>query len=275
LECLKSIFEEYEKELKSGEFEIILVDNASTDGTTEAVLHLKIPNTKVIKNKDNFGFSKGNNLGVKAALGKSILFLNSDTEVKDKGFVKMVEFLDNNKHIAIVGGRMENENGSVQPSAGKFYSLFNLFLMLIGGERLGLLRKSPVRISKVDWISGACMMVKGDVFKKIGGFDEKLFMYMEDVELCFRAKKRGFLTYYYPFLSLIHKERGSSNKTFAIIHIYEGVLHFYSKYKPKWQYDLARLLLLIKAIVVKNIGRIVRNDYYINTYGQALELLKK
>jgi GT2 family glycosyltransferase len=127
----------------------------------------------------------------------------------------------------------------------------------------------------VDWVSGACMMMKAAVFKKIGGFEEKLFMYMEDVELCFRAKQKGYLTYYYPFISLVHKETGSSSKTFAIIHIYEGILLFYRKYKPKWQYNLAKFLLTAKALIVKNVGRIIGNKYYINTYGQALELLKK
>jgi len=273
--CLKSIFEQYEKELKSGEFEIILVDNASEDETSKAVSNLKISNIKVIENKKNLGFSKGNNIGIKKATGEFVLFLNSDTEVKDKGILKMVEFLESNKHIGILGGKLENANGSAQPSAGKFYSIFNLFLLLIGLERLGFLRSSPSRISKVDWVSGACLMVKRETFEKIGRFEEKLFMYMEDQELCFRANKAGYKTYYYPFLTLLHKERGSSNKTFAIIHIYEGILHFYSEYKPKWQYRLARSLLFLKAFFIKNIGRIIGNKYYTSTYGQALELFKK
>lgn len=273
--CLKSIFEQYEKELKSGEFEIILVDNASEDETSKAVSNLKISNIKVIENKKNLGFSKGNNIGVKNATGEFVLFLNSDTEVKDKGILKMLEFLESNKHIGILGGKLENANGSAQPSACKFYSIFNLFLLLIGLERLGFLRSSPSRISKVDWVSGACMMVKHETFEKIGRFEEKLFMYMEDQELCFRANKAGYKTYYYPFLTLLHKERGSSNRTFAIIHIYEGILHFYSQYKPKWQYRLARSLLFLKAFFIKNIGRIIGNKYYTSTYGQALELFKK
>ena len=274
-ECLKSILEQYEKELKSKEFEIILVDNASSDKTIEAVSNLKIPNLKVIQNKENLGFSKGNNKGVKNAVGDFVLFLNSDTQVKDKGILKMADFLDNNKHVGILGGKLENANGTVQASAGKFYSIFNLLLLLIGGERIGLLKSSPSRISKVDWVSGACLMVRRETFEKIGGFEEKLFMYMEDQELCFRAKKAGYSTYYYPFVSLLHKEQGSSNRTFAIIHIYEGILHFYSQYKPKWQYRLARSLLFLKAFFIKNIGRIINNKYYISTYGQALELFKK
>ncbi len=271
-ECLKSIFEQYEKELKIGEFEVILVDNASKDGTVDAISDIRYSDIKIIKNKENLGFSKGNNVGVGNAAGKFVLFLNSDTEIKDKGLLKMVEFLDNNKHIAIVGGRMENEDGSVQPSAGKFYSILNLFILLFGGGRMGLLRSSPSRISKADWVSGACMMVKKDIFKKIGGFDEKLFMYMEDVEVCFRARKAGYLTYYYPFISLLHKERRSSNKTFAIVHIYEGILYFFKKYKPKWQYDLAKSMLKTKALALVVLGKIVNNKYLQDTYSQALKI---
>ena len=276
-ECLRSISELYEKELKSGEFEIILVDNASIDKTADAVLNLKpkIPNLKVIQNKENVGFSKGNNIGVKNAVGEFVLFLNSDTQVKDKGLLKMAEFLDNNKHIGILGGKLENADGSTQASVGKFYSILNLFILLFGGGRAGLLRSSPARISKVDWVSGACLMVKRETFEKIGRFEEKLFMYMEDQELCFRAKKAGYKTYYYPFISLLHKERGSSNRTFAIIHIYEGILHFYSEYKPKWQYKLAKSLLFTKAVLIKTLGKVLGNQYYISTYGQALELFKK
>jgi len=280
LSCIKSIFQEYEKELKNSLFEIILVDNASKDDSVRAIINYQLSITnksslKIIQNKENSGFSKGCNIGAKNARGEFILFLNSDTEVKDKGILKMVEFLEQNKHIAILGGRLKNADGSLQVSAGKFYSIFNLFLMLVGAERLGFLRSSPERISKVDWVSGACLMVKRETFEKIGRFEEKLFMYMEDQELCFRAKKTGYLTYYYPFLSLLHKERGSSNRTFAIIHIYEGILYFYSKYKPKWQYNLAKSFLFLKAFFIKNIGRIIGNQYYINTYGQALELFKK
>lgn len=274
-ECLKSILEIYEKELKKEEFEIILVDNASTDGTVDAISDIRYPDIKIIENKENLGFSKGNNKGAKNAAGQFVLFLNSDTEVKDKGILNMAEFLENNKHAAILGGKLENADGSAQASVGKFYSILNLFILLFGGGRMGLLRSSPARISKVDWVSGACMMIRTDVFKKIGGFEEKLFMYMEDQELCFRAKKAGYLTYYYPFLSLLHKERGSSNRTFAIIHIYEGILHFYSKYMPKWQYKLAKSLLFAKAVLIKTLGRIIGNQYYISTYGQALELFKK
>ena len=277
LSCINSISSNYENELKKGEMEIIVADNASTDESVAAISNpkLQIPNFRLLENKDNLGFSKGNNRAVKKASGKFVLFLNSDTEIKDKGFLRMLEFMQNNDRVAILGGRLRNLDGSIQKSAGRFYSLFNLFLMLIGGERLGMLRQSPSKITRVDWVSGACMMVRKETFQKLGGFEERLFMYMEDMELCFRAKKEGFFTYFYPNIELIHKERGSSNRTFAIIHIYEGILYFYKKYMPPWQYKVARELLFLKALFIKNLGKIIGNKYYEQTYGQSLGLFKE
>ncbi len=277
LSCINSISSNYENELKKGEMEIIVADNASTDESVAAISNpkLQIPNFRLLENKDNLGFSKGNNRAVKKASGKFVLFLNSDTEIKDKGFLRMLEFMQNNDRVAILGGRLRNLDGSIQKSAGRFYSLFNLFLMLIGGERLGVLRQSPSKITRVDWVSGACMMVRKETFQKLGGFEEKLFMYMEDMELCFRAKKEGFFTYFYPNIELLHKERGSSNRTFAIIHIYEGILYFYKKYMPPWQYKVARELLFLKALFIKNLGKIIGNKYYEQTYGQSLGLFKE
>ncbi len=279
LNCLNSVVEQYEKKLEKNEFEIILVDNNSTDDSVlsikKYVLKKGLPNLKIIENKENLGFSKGNNLGAKQALGEYILFLNSDTEIKDMGLVRMLEFMESNSNVGIVGGRLKNPDNSIQKSAGKFYTLFNVILLLLGGERLGLLRESPSKVSRTDWVSGACMMARKEIFKNLGGFEEKLFMYMEDMELCFRAKKKGYLTYFYPNIELLHKERGSSNRTFAIIHIYGGILFFYKKYMPLWQYNLVKRLLFLKALFIRNLGKIIGNKYYINTYGQALELFEK
>ena len=183
----------------------------------------------------------------------------------------MINFLNENSQIAVLGARVLNADGSSQPSSGKFYNLFNLFLVLIGGERLGLVRLKPNKITRVDWVSGVCMMIRFDVFKKIKGFDENLFMYMDDIELCFRVKESGYETYFYPNLNIVHSERGSSDKTFAILNIYKGILYFYKKHKPLWEYYLVKLLLNIKAITAFVIGTIIGDNYLKKTYKQALK----
>ena len=272
LRCVESVAKQYKKELEEKKFEIIVVDNASSDGSQSAILNIKnkISNIKLIEGKDNLGFGKGCNLGAEASEGKYMLFLNSDTQVENDGFVQMVSFLEHNPKVSILGGKLENNDGSIQRSCGKFYNLFNLFVVLLGLERLGLLRSSPDKIQKVDWVSGACMMVRGNVFKKLAGFDEKLFMYMEDMEICYRAKKLGFSTYFYPDLNLRHKSWGSSSRTFAIINIYKGILHFYAKHRSSFEYMIAKTLLITKAEILILIGFLTFNKNLIERYRKAI-----
>jgi hypothetical protein len=272
IECINSLVEQYKQEFEKEQFEIILVDNASSDDSLEAIGKLKTIGLKIIESKENLGFSKGCNLGAKNAIGEYLLFLNSDTEIKDQGFVKMLDYVKKNENVGILGGALKNENGTSQSSAGKFYNLVNLFLMLIGFERLGFLRESPRAIKQVDWVSGAALMIKRKIFEKIGGFEKELFMYGEDMELCYRANKKGFSTYFYPEITLFHKERGSSNRTFAILNIYQAILFFYRQYKPNWQYQIARFLLYSKSLILKNVGVISKKKYLVETYGQTLEL---
>jgi GT2 family glycosyltransferase len=216
------------------------------------------------------GFAKGCNLGAKKSGGEFILFLNSDTEIKDQGLLKMVNFLSENTKIGILGGKLKNTDGTNQLSAGKFYSLFNLFLMLFGFNKH--LRESPNEIKRIDWVSGASFMVKSSFFEKIGGFDKDIFMYMEDMEFCFRAKKKGLETYFYPHVMLFHKELGSANKSFAILHIYKGILLFFRKHKSRVEFLIAKFLLFAKAFSLNLIGKVTQNSYYINTYGEVLKI---
>lgn len=273
LGCLRSLISNYKKQLEEGNFEIIIGDNGSFDGSVEA-LRMYVgdyKNIQVFENKENLGFAKGHNVLADKAKGEYLFFLNSDTELKDTGLIGMVDFLDNNPRIGILGGRLENPDGLPQPSAGSFYNIFNLFLMLFGGERFGLLRLSPTFEKKVDWVSGGSMMIRKDLFKKMGGFDERFFMYFEDMELCFRAKKLGFRTYFYPKVKIVHKELGSSNRTYAILNIYRGILYFYKKHKSFPEYLLAKLLLMTKAALAIFVGGLIQNEYLVDTYKKAIK----
>jgi N-acetylglucosaminyl-diphospho-decaprenol L-rhamnosyltransferase len=272
IDCLNSIIAQYKQELDNNTFEIILVDNASTDDSATEIIKLKTKNLKVIESKENLGFSKGCNLGAKSASGEYLLFLNSDTEIKDQGFLKMVDYLVKNEHVGILGGALKNEDGTAQASAGRFYNLFNLFLSMIGLERIGFLREAPQEIKKVDWVSGASLMMSKKHFEKIGSFAKELFMYAEDMELCYRAGEKGLLTYFYPEVTLFHKERGSSNRTFAILNIYRGILFFYKKHKSVWEYSIAKTILFAKAFILHKMGQLTGKKYLEETYGQALEL---
>ena len=283
LKCLKSIQDQYQKKLKSGEFEIIVADNASTDGSVEAIRNfqfsifnfqsnsnIKTKNFQIIKNEKNYGFSKGNNFGAKEARGKYLLFLNSDTEIQDRGLLEMINYLDENENVGVLGAKLLNQDGSSQRSAGKFYNILNVFLMLFGGEKIASIRFSPKIIKEVDWVSGAALMIKKGIFYKLNGFDEKIFMYMEDMELCFRVKRSGFKTVFYPNITILHKELGSSNRKFAIINIYKNLLYFYDKHKNFLEYTLIKVLLYLKAILAIVIGIITHNSYLTLTYKKAI-----
>lgn len=281
IKCLESIADKYKKQLEENKFEIIVFDNASTDDSVLAISNLKsqlrsnrsqIVNIKLTQNKENLGFAKGNNLAAKEAEGKYLLFLNSDTEVLDEGLVQMTNFLEDHKEVGVLGAKLINEDKTEQKSAGKFYNLLNSFLMLFGGERLGLLRFSPKKETVVDWVSGAAMMVRKDLFERLGGFEERLFMYIEDMEFCFRVKKDKQKVFFYPYAKIVHKERKSSNREYAIIKIHEGLLFFYRKHKSKLSYLILKYMLISKSLISIFIGTVFQKNYLVNTYRKTLKL---
>lgn len=269
--CLTSIF----TNTKGLTFEVIVVDNASNDGSAELVKK-KYPQVLLTQNKENLGYSAGNNLGIKKAQGEFVLLLNSDTQIIGDSLRSMVEFAKDDKNIGILGPKIVNPDESPQKSVGSFYSLGNIILAMFGGERLGFGRQSPDKFCFVDWVSGACLMIRREVLEKIGRLDEKLFMYMEEVELCFRAKKKGILTAFFPKALIMHKNLGSSQsgKTGAVLNIYKGLLYFYAKYYPAWQLEILRLVLKLKSTLLYGLGKIINNNYLVSTYGQALEILR-
>lgn len=276
--CIASVYKQYQKQFEKNEFELIVIDNFSEDDSV-AFLKKTFPrkdykNIYVIPNSENAGFGRGCNFGAQYAKGEYLLFLNNDTQVLDTGFLGMMDFLDARPRVGIVGGKMENENRTPQPSTGKFYTLYNATLMLLGLERFGIGYTSPTAIKKVDWVSGSSLMIRRAIFEKIGGFDKEIFMYVEDVDICYRVKKIGYLTYFYPFVTITHVGQGSTNRTFAIVHIYEGLLHFYKKHYAAWQVWVLQCILKMKAIVLITLGKLLHKQYLISTYEEALNVVR-
>ena len=169
LQCLASLFEQYQKEISKKELEVIVVDNNSTDESVVLIKN-KFPKVIVFEKKENSGFSKGKNIAAKIAKGKYLFFLNSDTQVKDNRLFSAVSYLETHKKVGVIGTRLLSLNGKAQLSAGKFYTLFNCFIMLISGERFGLLRSSPNEICEVDWVMGASFLISKRLFDVICGF---------------------------------------------------------------------------------------------------------
>jgi len=276
-QCLESLEEGCEG---IGGCEVVVVDNGSTDGSSEMVRKYQIRNTKykirLIENQSNLGFAKGNNIGIKQARGKYIMLLNSDTIVQKGSLKKMVDFLDQHGEISVVGPKLLNQDGTPQSSCGQFPNLWVVFIMLFkehfGGSRT--VRYSPAVSGEVDWLMGAAFVAREKVFKKVGFLDERMFMYMEEVEWFYRVRKAGLKAYFLKEAEIVHLGRGSSSsgKKEPILNIYKGLLHFYKVHKSPLELFILRLMLKVKALISLLIGDLKNDNYLKQTYGQAIKI---
>ncbi len=234
--CLRTVFNSVTKL----PFEVIVVDNASYDGSEEMV-KLSFPQVRFFQLDKNIGFAGANNFGSKKAKGKILHFLNPDTEIEPDVINTLAELILLNNDTAIAGCKICNRDGSVQLSTIlQFPTLFreiidNEFLMkrfywlnLWGNS--ALFERKKVIVKEVEVISGACLAINRDDFFKVGGFNESYFMYSEEVELCYRVKKRGKKVKFTNKCKIMHYGGGSSRlhpvKEFSIKMIFESRMKF-------------------------------------------------
>ena len=198
--CVQSV----QSALTNIDSEIIVIDNNSNDGSCE-MMKSNFPNIKLIQNKENVGFSKGNNIGVDQAKGDYICILNPDTVVAEDTFVKVLAFAERQKNLGIVGCRFIDGAGNFLPECKRgvptpwvaFTKIAGLYKIF---PRSGFFGKyyaqhlSDKQNGKVDIIVGAFMLMKRELYLELEGFDEDCFMYSDDIDLSYRALK----------LSLIH-----------------------------------------------------------------------
>lgn len=265
-QCLKSL---------NSKPEIIVVDNGSTDGSPEMVKK-EFPGVILVKNKKNLGYGKANNQGMKQAKGEYFLLLNSDTKVKDKAPLKMAKFMDDHPQAGALGCKLLNVDGTPQPSAGPFPNLWISAIRLFFEHWSGnLVVKTFDKDKEVDWVMGAALMVRPAAIKKAGFMDENIFMYMDEVEFCYRIKKAGFQVMFSPGAEIVHLLRASSKtgRKDPIINIYRGLVYFYQKHYSPFQLFWLRLMLKLKAYLSLLLGLITNNNYLKETYGQALRII--
>ncbi len=263
--CLKSILQ-YTKQIS---YEVIVVDNNSTDDSVKYLNKFNDNKIHIIENASNVGFGKANNKGIKASKGRYILFLNSDTLLKENVLEPMLNWMDMNPNIGISTCRLLNSDLSLQGTGGYFPTLVRVFSwMTIQDVPLvdsvikpfhPMKEKSFTKgtsfyknIRQLDWVTGAFMLVRSEVISSIKGFDEDYFMYTEEVDFCYRAKKEGWTVYYNPTWSIIHYGGASGTVTESIRHEFHGVKLFYKKHYSKLSYVLLRLIL-----VIGSLGRII------------------
>ncbi|OGK18008.1 hypothetical protein A3G67_04500 [Candidatus Roizmanbacteria bacterium RIFCSPLOWO2_12_FULL_40_12] len=276
--CLESIFKSLEKTALS--YEIVVVDNDSKDGSLEMLQKFQLSHPSIfqlIQNKTNIGFGKANNQGVKQTKAPYILLLNSDTVALEDAIEKLFEFYKNDNKVDFVGGKLLNKDMTPQPSCGPFYTLPIVFgALFLRGDHWNLTRYSPNATKEVDWVSGACIMAKKEYFQKLGGFDEEIFMYMEEIDLLYRAKKQGYKVFFYPQAQFIHLGSASSRgRTYPILQVYGGFLYLYRTHRSKLELNLLKFMLQLKAVISVAMGRATRNKYLIETYEKALKLTQE
>ncbi len=194
--CLNSIF----ANCLLDDFEIIVVDNNSYDGSVEMLNNDFKDRVKIIANKENIGFGSANNQGAQIARGEYLFFLNSDTIIKNDILTPIKKFLEINKQVSIVAPRLLLKNGIEQKFAfGNFPTLLNLIF-----RKIDIKKMDSNKSQEVNWVSGAALVIRKNIFKRIGGFDENFFMYFEDVDLCKRVQDLGYKTMILPQIFLVH-----------------------------------------------------------------------
>ena len=194
-------------------YEVLVVDNASSDNSV-AQMTREHPDVALIQNSENYGFARGNNVALPHCQGRYIGFLNPDTVLLNRVFEDMVVYLDSHSQVGAVGPRLINADGSIQVgAAGEYPTLRTVLNEASALSQLfphypvfqGLyLRGNPLHNLEVGWLSGACLVVRQEIPRTVGGLNEGFFLYFEDQEWCYRIKQRGYKIMHLPHAMVLH-----------------------------------------------------------------------
>ncbi len=249
------------------EIEVIVLDNGSSDGSAQ-VVRSEYPWVKLIDLKENTGFSKGNNIAIKKSKNPFILLLNSDVYVEKESLAKTIAYFRVNLNCDVLGARLNYASGNLQPSAGNLPDPLNIIFWIFGLR--GFHPKNKVYFSKahpVGWIMGAFFAFKREVFERTGGFDEQLFMHMEEIEWCKRITRRGYKIWYVPQVEVIHLHGASTNFDLSASFVNElkGIKYYLLKHYRS-VYFLVKLFLIfgliLRVIVFSLLGKTKRAKVY-------------
>jgi len=208
-ECLLSVY----REIGVLHVQVIVVDNASTDGSP-AMIEQEFPEALLIRSKINLGFGPANNLGFESAQGRYIVLLNSDAFLTEHSLERSVAHMDANPRAGLAGGRLIGRDGSPQPSARMFPTVFGDLIVLSGlAARFPQSRffghadrtwANQMEAAEVDWVPGAYSIIRAEVLAAVGPFDPRFFLYYEEVDLCRRVKQKGYAIWYWPDIAVVH-----------------------------------------------------------------------
>ena len=281
--CLKSLFENLSKENLTAKTRVTVVDNNSKDGTV-AMLKEDFPGVKIIANKNNLGFAAANNQAITVSTAEYIFLLNSDTIVCPQSISKLLLEIGKSKTTKVVGPKLLNVNGTLQQSFGFTPTFFKVANWMLFFDDLPFLDSfiRPYHASQsrwyqarheVDWVSGAALLFKRDIIKTAGLLDEKIFMYGEEVEWCYRVRRIGGKIVFSPSSEIIHLGGGSQKGPgTSIIREFQSINYFYRKYFPEHILSV-RLLLKIGALLRLILFGIIKADpSKIDLYAKAFKV---
>lgn len=263
-ECLSSLSAEVSTE-------IIVVDNNSNDGSSDMVNEL-FPKAVLIKNKENRGFGAANNQGIKKARGEYVLLLNSDTVLLENALKNALSKIKEMKNVGVLGIKLLNTDKSIQQSVGFFPTPIRILNWMFFIDDVPVLKDfiKPYHVAlrsfynkehEVDWVTGAFFLSKKEILVN-NMFDEKMFMYVEEIDLCYRIKKRGWRILFSPVSSVIHKKGGSgSGQTAGLIEEFKGIKYFYKKHYSLLPQILVNVLLKAGALLRIFIFGIIRPNH--------------
>lgn len=247
--CIRSI-----QEKVTVPYEIIVVDNASNDDSIEKLSQIK--EIKLVENSINLGFCVGNNNGARIAKGKYIVILNNDTIVHDSNINKISDILDQHGKFDVIGGKIVGMDGKIQTSGGFEPSVLDLFLQfaVLCYKYFNFPWRRKIEwtndnIKEVDWASGCFFAMRLDTYLELGGFDEKIFIYIDEVELHKRLRKLGGRIYIYPNIVINHYGQiswGGVNHYIGLRHNYNSATYFLGKHRGPFQ----KLLFIISVKLV-------------------------
>ncbi len=242
-DCLASLTDT----VKDVPFEVIVIDNQSSDGTPEWIRE-HAPQVRLTVNAENAGFARANNQGIKLSRGKYVLFLNTDTILEPRAVSLLLEELRSDQTIGAVGPALLCGEKSFQVSFGKKVSFLREIcqkMVLNPYYRLRLKRGMEKR--QVGWLSAACLLTRRDILEEVGSFDEKFFLYFEDIDLCVRIGQKGYALEYLPLARVYHLG-GASTKGLELFSRYfyrKSQLYFYEKHNSKAAQTLLHLYLWV------------------------------
>ncbi|MCF2146678.1 glycosyltransferase family 2 protein [Desmonostoc muscorum LEGE 12446] len=248
-DCLNSL----KKFIDIPSYEIIVVDNASSDSSVELITH-KFPEVHLLRQTENRGFGAGNNAGAKVASGEFLFLLNTDTVLTSNILPHLIELMQADPQVGIIGPKLLNRDGSLQISVSPAlgikgeYQARNMHRDYLNNSEQNLIEQRFQEIQEVDIIVGAAFFIRSSLFHELGGFDEKFFMYFEESDLCQRAQYQGYKIIYTPHVSLIHLQGYSIEKAAnkMAIEYRRSQIYFYQKHRPWWEQFILRVYLFSK-----------------------------